>query len=109
MRNLREDIAPDRHIVATAVVEHHDAARCYVVDIVTDRTGRIGGWPIQQRVRSANKTKLRIERGNALALPCNAAAIEGIADRGGVEPGSAPEVCIVRVVAHLCRSSIMCS
>ena len=109
MSNLREDIAPYRDIVAPAVVEHHDAAGRHVVDIVTDRTRRTGGWPIQQRVGAARKAKLWIERRNAVALSGDAAAIERVAERGGVQSGGAPEIRIVRVFAHFCRSSIMCS
>ena len=80
-----EDVAPDRGVFAAAVIEDNDGVRFEVVDVIAHRAGRRGGRPIQDRESAAREPETMIEGLDAETLACDAEAVEGVTDRGGVE------------------------
>jgi hypothetical protein len=96
----REDIAPHSRVLPAAVVQHHDAPRPHIIDVIANRAGRTACRAVEDRECAAGKPEARIERLDVQALPGDAESIERIADRGRVEPGCANQVEVVGVVCH---------
>ena len=70
---------------AAAVVQHHDATRRDIVDVVADRAGGLARGPVQDGERAAGQAHAVVERLDAKALPGDAEAVHGVAEGGGVE------------------------
>jgi hypothetical protein len=101
VRDVGEDVAPDRGILAATVVQDHDMSRRHLVDVVADGPGRRGRRSIEDRVRAPRQPERVVERLEAEALTGDAQAVEGVAERCRVERRRALQV----AVAH--RRSIV--
>jgi ABC-type hemin transport system ATPase subunit len=91
----RQNVAPHRRILASAVVQYHDAPGPHIVDVVADRAGRVAGGPVEDRERAPGQPEARVERLDVEALAGDAEPIERIADRRRVELGRPHQVDIV--------------
>ena len=85
MRDPGENIAPYGGVLPTAVVQHHDAPRGHIVDVVTDRAWRLAGGSVQNRERASGEPEGVVERLDVQTLTGDTQTIERVAERGGVE------------------------
>jgi hypothetical protein len=101
----REDVSPHRRVLASAVVENHDATGFDLVDVITDRARRLPCWPVEDRERPAGHAEAWIERLDVQTLPRDAESIQRVTDRRRVKPGRAFKILVV----HASGFSVLCS
>jgi hypothetical protein len=85
VRNLGEDIAPHRDILAPAVIENENRTGSNIIDIVPNSPRRLRGWAVQESEGAPRHAKLLGSRLNLRTLPVDAQLIECIAQGGAVE------------------------
>lgn len=82
---LRHDIAPDRTIGATPVINNHDIANGYIVEEIPDAAGRVASRNVPDRERRAYSHFLVMrQRQDPARLARNPQFIEGVRDSRGV-------------------------
>ena len=94
MGAIGQDIAPNRRILTTAVVDHDNAAGWHVIDVISDRTARICDGRVRQRECSPDQPKTRIEGFDSEALSSDTELVECVADRGSVYPAGTINIAI---------------
>ena len=85
VRDLRQNIAPDRGVFPAAVVDGNDRAGRDVINEFTDRPGGFAHRAIEHGERPARRAKTWIAWLDIQALARNAQAVERVADRRCVE------------------------
>src|SRR6185503_6693918 len=76
MGNERQNVSPHGGVLASTVVEHHDASGFDLVDVITNRARRLPRRPVEDRERPASQAEARVEWLDVQTLPRNAESIE---------------------------------
>ncbi len=92
MRNLGEYVAPDRAVLAAAIVEHQDRSRGHIIDVIAD-----GAWRLRSRLISDGECSTRereviAPRSDFCTLSNDAESVQCVTQRRTVERSQARHV-----------------
>jgi hypothetical protein len=93
MGHFRQDVAPDRASLASAVVQGDNRPGCHIIDVVANGFRWDSSWPISHRECRAAELKCRRQWHDASTLASDAKSIERVANRCGVEGGGTSQIC----------------
>jgi hypothetical protein len=101
MRDLGQNVAPDRDVLATAVIEYDHFTLTNIIDVVADRAHRDARRAIKKGPRTPCEAELRIPRRNSPALSHDPQPVQRVAQGGRLQPRSPRNV---RILTHRGRS-----